>query len=191
MNFNLYNLLSILVPGFLILMGIMYRLDLSQSSIPALPATALAYVIGYLVNSISGWLEGIIYWTWGGEPAVQFLKGKGCGRIRFNEVDELKGIITNGKDCSEKKIFEVSSRLVGQDEIISNMNASYVFSRVILVSSFIIYLILLPEYIGVYLYHAFSISLIILFWYRSKERAYYYVKQVFVAALNKNTKSHS
>jgi len=140
----------------------------------------------HLVNAIGGFTERIIYWSWGGEPALQLLKNKKCGRIEFYEVDKIKGLVKNyDGEITNKKIFQIAMRLSGNDNRVKDMNASYVFSRSILTSLVIGYIMLMPSFFEDYLFHVISIFIIILSWYRAKERAFYYAKEVLQSAINK------
>ena len=184
MDFNLYNLLSTLIPGFIVLMAGMRLLNFDVNNIPVLPSTAVAFVMGYFINAIGGWLEKFLFWTWGGEPAIQLLEGKNCGRIKFYEVEKLKSFFNTEENINNKKTFQIAMRLSNGNERVSDMNVSYVFSRSILTTLLVAYFILLPVYFKNIYFEIISIFLIFLSWYRAKERGFYYVKEVLTATIN-------
>ncbi len=184
MNFNLYYLLSNLIPGFVLYIAIIHILNLEMKDIPEIPAIAIAFILGYFVNSIGGWIEKIIFWTWGGEPGIQLLEEKRCGRIKFYEIDKLTYLKKEKKNVSNKKLFQIAMRLSNGNKRVDEMNSSYVFSRSIFVVIIIIYIILFPEYCRNIIFHIASVLIIIMAWYRSKERGFYYAKEVLLCAVN-------
>ena len=184
MNFNLYNLLSQLIPGFILLIIGVRVYNIDMNTIPILPSTAIAYVLGYLINAIGSWFEKIIYWSWGGEPAIQVLEGKKCGKYRFYEVDRLKKLLERDKKISNKEIFQISMRLANNNDRVKDINSSYVFSRSILMTLMVGHLILMPLYLKSYLFHIVSICIIFLSCYRAKQIAFSFVKEVFQVSIN-------
>lgn len=182
MNFNLYDSLSQLVPGFILLIIVVHVLKLDINTIPALPSMAVAYVLGYFINAIGGWTENIMFKSWGGEPATQLLKGKRCGRIKFSELGKLKSLV--GENTENKELFQITMRLANGNDLVKEMNASYVFSRSILVAAVVGYLALSYVYFNNHLFHITSITIIVMAWYRAKERGFYYVKEVLRTSIN-------
>lgn len=182
MSFNLYNSLSQLVPGFILLIIVVHILKLDINTIPALPSTAVAYVLGYFINAIGGWTESIMFKSWGGEPATQLLEGKRCGRIKFSESGKLKGLV--GENTENKKLFQITIRLANGNDLVKEMNASYIFSRSIFVTMVIGYLALSYVYFNNSFFHIASIIMIVMAWYRAKERGFYYVKEVLRVSIN-------
>jgi len=182
MNFNLYSTLSQLVPGFILFIIVVHVLKLDINAIPALPSTAVAYVLGYFINAIGGWAENMMFKSWGGEPATQLLEGKHCGRIKFSELDKLKRLV--GENVENKELFQTTMRLANGNDLVKEMNASYIFSRSIFVAAVVGYLALLYVYFNNSLFHIASITIIVMAWYRAKERGFYYVKEVLRTSIN-------
>jgi len=185
MNFNLYNLLSNLVPGFILYIVGIYILNIDIKNISEISSIAIAYILGYFINAMGGWFEKIIFWTWGGEPGLQLLKGKQCGRINFFELDKINLLKEPEKNASNEIVFQKAMRLSREDERVLEMNASYAFSRSILMTIIVIYLVLFSLYYKTFLYQAISIPMIFLAWHRAKERSFYYAKEVLLCAINK------
>ena len=188
MSFNLYNLLSYIIPGFILYIAGLHYLDISPNYYPAISAIAIAYILGYFICIIAGWLEVFLFWTWGGEPGLQLLEGKKCGRIKFYETTRIKSLVKNDEEESNIKIFQIAMRLSSQGAKVSEMNASYAFSKSILISIIIIYLILSSLYYGSIFFHVVCILMIFMAWRRSKERGFYYAKEILMEAVN-NMKS--
>jgi hypothetical protein len=64
MNFKIYDVLSSLIPGFIILMAVLELLNLPFNKEMILPYTAYAFLLGHLINTISGWSEDFYFLTW-------------------------------------------------------------------------------------------------------------------------------
>ena len=73
MKFNHYETLVNLVLGYLLLIVLMLGLGIDYDNKFTVPYLAGAYVIGYMLNALSSFLEPIYYWTIGGMPSNQLL----------------------------------------------------------------------------------------------------------------------
>lgn len=56
MNFKAYDILSSLVPGFLVLLAGMQLFEISFNKDNIIPYTAEAFLLGYVINTLSSWL---------------------------------------------------------------------------------------------------------------------------------------
>lgn len=187
MNLNFYNVLSHLISGFLIYIVGLYALKLGPNYFDPLMATAVAYVLGYFVNSIGAWTECFLNWTWGGRPSDQLLKGEKCGRIKFAEQEKILKLLQN--ELSDNKasiddIFKVAMRKAKNSRRIPEMNGQYAFSRSILIAIFVSVVILGLEFYQNIGFWIVSLILILASWHRAKERGFYYAKEVLNEALN-------
>lgn len=186
MKLSLYNVLSHLIPGYLIYIVIFYCFEIDAQFLNSLSATAVAYLIGYFVNTFGAWIESFLYWTWGGAPSLQLLEGKSCNRIKFSENNKIRKLLIEKYDVKDNSdvLFKVAMRISADGGRISSMNEQYVFSRSILISVFISFAWLSFEFWQSSLFWTLGLLLILISWYRSKERGFYYVKEVLNKALN-------
>ncbi|MCF7846713.1 MAG: hypothetical protein K9M51_01445 [Candidatus Gracilibacteria bacterium] len=192
MNLSVYNILAHLISGFLVYLVGLYALELEPNYLDPFMATAVAYLIGYFVNSISAWVEFILNWTWSGRPSDQLLVGKGCGRIQFPEWKKILKLLQkelDNKKTSADDLFKVAMRKAKNGGRIPEMNGQYAFSRSVLIA-----ILISVVFLGIPLYQnigfwIISLILILASWYRAKERGFYYAKEVLSEALNKFEKN--
>lgn len=188
MNLNLYNILSHIIPGFLLFLVGGYALGIDLNTVPPLPATAIAYIIGFFTSTIGAWAEGALFWTWGGKPSNNLLRGKACGRIAFTEWKRGKILLAKefGKQrATENDLFGVAMRISNKLERAEDMNAQYAFARSLMmavIGSATFALYSNPCDTSIWFV---SVAATILVWYRTKERGYYYAREVLSGALTK------
>lgn len=194
MNFKIYDILSTLIPGFLVLSAIMFSLGLELDTFPALNATVFAYLIGFLTNSISSWSEGVLFFTWGGKPSDKLLNGKGIWKVKFYEWKKVKTLLKkelDKKSPTNDELFNIAMRYAFSDKSntrVCDFNGSYAFSRSILLAIVISSLLLFTAFKEDAAFYAISVPAILISWIRSKQRGYYFSKEVLNAYLNKKPK---
>lgn len=194
MKFRFYDILSHLIPGFIIYLTFLEFYGETFDNDFIVPATAIAFVLGYFVNTITSLAEDFYYWTWRGKPSNRLLEGKDIWKVRFYEYQEVKEMLKKENSGSRTKnndeLFstamsyatpEVNSR-------VADFNTNYAFSRVILTtilitSGFMIYL-----YYDSYNVYLIAIPLISGAWYRAKQRGYYYAREVLKTYLMVKTR---
>ena len=142
MNFKYYDLLSHLVPGYLVYQVLIFTID-KIPDIQLLPGIAIAFILGFLVNAISSWIEGFFYWTWGGRPSDKILKGQGTHKTKLHELKKIyKSLKKESEEDNPKtaKLFEIAMRYAdySNNEKVNDFNASYAFSRALLTSLLIV-----------------------------------------------------
>ena len=70
--------------------------------------TAVAFFIGYIINTLGSWLEESYRWLFGGKPSTTIFhpkKGKkysGAGRVRFYQVNIVSQLLCN--DCNVDEV---------------------------------------------------------------------------------------
>lgn len=183
MNFKLYDILSSLVPGFIILAASMYMLNIEYNKDYVLPYTALAFLIGYIINAICSWLEDIYYWTWGGKPSTRLLDGKDIWKVRFYESEKVrKYLLEELKDpkASNNQLFHEALRHTNgkSDSRVDDFNAYYAFSRSLLTTTMIAVIFIAFKQYDNWLFYAIAIPSLFVVWFRCKQRAYYYSREV-------------
>lgn len=189
MKFKFYDILSHIIPGFVVYLVYLEFTGEKFDKDFAIPATVIAFVLGYFVNTLASWAEDFYYWTWGGKPSNNLIDGKDIWKVRFYEHGKTKIFLEEdyGEECSNNDIlFGIAMRHATPDvnSRVADFNASYAFSRVILTT------ILIASGLMIYLYYDFlevyfvAIPLITVAWYRCKQRAYYFAREVLKTYLN-------
>jgi len=193
MKFKFYDVLSHLIPGFVVYVIFLNMNGLTFKNDFVVPATAISFVIGYFVNTLASWMEDVFYWTWGGKPSSRLLDGKDIWKVRFYDHQKARTLLENefgGKTTKNDALFSVAMRYATPEvnSRVGDFNANYAFSRVILTT------ILIASGFVLYMYHnslnAYLICtlLILVAWYRSKQRGYYFAREVLRTYLRCKTK---
>lgn len=197
MKFKHYDILSQVVIGYVILVVLIYFFDLDYDNKYSVAYLAIAFVIGYLVNALSSFLDKFYHWTIGGKPSSKLLqihpkkKHTGIGKVRFYHAEKIILLLkedVEDENADENKMFGAAMRLSNSDEStrVPDFNAHYAFSRVMLTAMIILALLLIVKY-----YNNWQVYLIIfpllLCWVRYKERGYYYAREVLNEYLKTKT----
>lgn len=195
MNFKNYDILSNLILGYILLMALLPMLGISFEWKASIAYLAIAYVIGYMINAIGSWIEGLYYITIGGKPSDFFLtpldKRKKChghSKIKFYHTDEVIRMIKdelNEENASTGKMFSLAMRYSNSDEStrVPDFNAQYAFARSLLTTMIILTPIILIQF-HFALKAWFILLPLFISWYRYKDRAYYYAREVLSAYLH-------
>ena len=202
MKFKYYDTLSTLVSGTVLLYVISEVFNKDISKIDVIVMLSLAYMLGYLLNSVSAMCEPIYYWFMGGRPSDKLLsepKEKRCskkknytgfGRIRFYAYAQticiLKQELQNS-DADAKMMFERAMIYSNSDESsrVPDFNAQYAFSRVMLTLVLISSFIILYKYYTLFWVWIIDIAAIYIVGRRCKEKGYYYAREVLNEYLKK------
>lgn len=182
MNFKTYDILSSLVPGFLLLMVILGFFNLSFDKDMIVPYTAIAFLLGFLVNTISSWLEDIYFLTWKGKPSDCLLNGKDIWKVKFYQSQKVKELLkteTTKSNPSNDELFSIAMRYANQkDSRVEDFNSTYAFSRSLLTSVLIGGIFLLIRNHNDWKFYLIIMPIIIIVWLRCKQRGYYYAREV-------------
>ena len=182
MNFKIYDVLSSLVPGFLLLMAILELFNLPFNKEMIVPYTALAFLLGYLINTLSSWLEDFYFLTWKGKPSDCLLNGRDIWKVRFYQSQNVKKMLKaeskNDKSTNDE-LFSIAMRYANQkDSRVEDFNATYAFSRSILTTVLIGGAFLLVRNYTNWHYYILIIPTLLVVWLRCKQRGYYYAREV-------------
>lgn len=193
MNFKIYDIFSQLIPGFILYATYLYIDHQIFDASFILPATAISFVIGYFVNTLASWLEHIYFFTWGGRPSNQLLDGKSTWKVTFNELEKTKKILiqeANKEEPTNDELFSIASRYATPENSIrvADFNANYAFSRVILTTMLLVSLMLIWANFTNPLIYLVTIPTIFIAWLRSKQRGFYFAKEVLKNYLTIKTK---
>ncbi|MBQ2884025.1 MAG: hypothetical protein IJE43_09695 [Alphaproteobacteria bacterium] len=208
MEFKYYDVLSSLVVGYVVLIIGMYSFQIEYNSDYTVAYLAIAFLCGYIINSIGSLLEPIYYFTIGGKPSNRLLddgkkkhcwfynlfvpKNTGIKKARFYETATARKLLLKGfedEDPKEDRLFSKAMRTVNgdQDTRVPDFLAHYALSRTILTTVLISSLLIIyanPNNWQSYL----SIVLVLICWNRYRERAYYYAREVLNEYLKKHKK---
>lgn len=208
MEFKYYDVLSSLVVGYVVLIIGMYSFQIEYNSDYTVAYLAIAFLCGYIINSIGSLLEPIYYFTIGGKPSNRLLddgkkkhcwfynlfvpKNTGIKKARFYETATARKLLLEGfedEDPKEDRLFSKAMRTVNgdQDTRAPDFLAHYALSRTILTTVLISSLLIIyanPNNWQSYL----SIVLVLICWNRYRERAYYYAREVLNEYLKKHKK---
>lgn len=183
MSFKPYDILSSLVPGFIMLLALLNFLGIDYDKDYVVGYTAVAFLIGFIINTLSSWLEEFYFWTWGGKPSSKLLEGKNIWKVEFYDFDKAKNLLTidsQKNNPSTDHLFSIAMRKTNslKDSRIQDFNANYSFSRVLLTTVFISTIILLIRNYLDWRYYVVLLPLLIIVWLRCKQRGYYYSREV-------------
>lgn len=182
MNFKLYDILSSLVPGFLLLLVILDFLNIPFKNDLIVPYTSIAFLLGFLISTISSWAEDIYFLSWNGKPSDRLLNGKDIWKVKFYESKKVKELLkaeTVKSNPSNDELFSIAMRFANQkDNRVEDFNSAYAFSRSLLTCVLIGGIFLLIRYSNDWKIYLIVISTIIIVWLRCKQRGYYYSREV-------------
>ncbi len=183
MNFKAYDILSSLIPGFIVLLVLLKLFGLNYDKDYVIAYTAIAFLIGYVVNTLSSWLEDFYYFTWGGKPSNNLLEGKGVWKVKFYEHEKAKNCLiqeTQSTNPTNDHLFSIAMRYANgkKDSRVDDFNANYAFARVLLTTSIVITISLIIINYNDWKYYVTLIPLLVIVWLRCKQRAYYYAREV-------------
>lgn len=183
MNFKAYDILSSLIPGFLVLLVLLKLFELNYDKDYVIAYTAIAFLIGYVINTLSSWLEDFYYFTWGGKPSNNLLEGKEVWKVKFYEHAKAKNYLiqeVQSTNPTNDHLFSIAMRYANgkKDCRVDDFNANYAFARVLLTTSIVITISLIIFNYNDWRYYVTLIPLLVIIWLRCKQRAYYYAREV-------------
>ncbi len=183
MKFKFYDILSHLIPGFIVYIAFLEINGESFDKDFVVPATAIAFVLGYFINTLSSWLEDFYFWTWRGKPSNRLLDGKDIWKVRFYEHEKAKQVLqseNSSNTTSNDALFAIAMRYATPEtnSRIPDFNANYAFARVILTTILISSGFMIYSYYSKWEVYVISIPLILIAWYRAKQRGYYFSREV-------------
>jgi hypothetical protein len=183
MNFSLYDLLSQLVPGFIVYLSLLRAIGIQWDKDYVVASTIIAFFIGFFVNTLASWLEDFYCWTWRGKPSKNLLNGKDIRTVKLYNSVEIKELLkteTLKSDPSDEELFGIAMRYATgvKDTRIDTFNANYAFARGVLTSCIIVFITLICKQEENHVYY-YGVGLgVLMSWQRCKERSYYFVREV-------------
>ncbi len=189
MTFSLYDILSKVIPGGLILFVLIAVCPPLKTHLGEATSLVAAYILGYFVETIASLIERpLIFKLFGKNPAVKLLEGGRFLHIDLDRIEQLNEIIE--KDFEEKKddklsLFSTFYDIVNKKEYkrVNHFLEHYILSRNILVSFLIGGITYLSFHFDLKMLALFIVVLILLF-LRTKQRNYYFAKEVISSYLH-------
>ena len=182
MTFKAYDIFSSLLPGFLLLLAILNALGFTFDKDMVVAYTPVAFLLGYMINTISSWLEDLYFFSWGGKPSRCLLQGRGIWKVKFYHSIKAKTLLNQdaNPNASLDELFSIAMRYANgqKDSRVEDFNGSYALSRSLLTSVIFGSIFLLTQHYQDWRYYAITIPTVFIMWLRSKQRAYYYCKEV-------------
>lgn len=194
MKFKLYDILSSIIPGFAVYIALFIYFKIDFNTIPQIPALALVFILGYIINALSSWIEGFLFWTWGGKPSDKMLDGKSILKIKFFQYNKVKNMLSEESESKAPRndeLFSIAMRYANSSNRVTDFNGLYAFSRSILVSTFFSGVILNIHFWFTWMIFIATLCIILIFWIRAKQNAYYYVREVLNTYLSIKTSDES
>ncbi|MEO0473318.1 MAG: hypothetical protein AAF206_27145 [Bacteroidota bacterium] len=199
MKFSLYDLLSQILIGFIWLVAIILIWDLHKlegllrdvqlASIP------ISYALGYFINTFASWAENWMFKAWGGKPSRLLIQGNAKSKIRLKrqarthvllrEELDLKSDVETPADVDAMFLIAMSYIGKANNNRIQEFNASYAFSRgMVVTTAGIAFMLILSIFLenslneGRILFALLSIIAFFISLRRTKERGYYFAREV-------------
>ena len=113
MTFKAYDIFSSLVPGFILLLGLLYFLKIPYDNDYVVGYTAIAFLLGYVANTLGSWLEDFYFFTWGGKPSSKLLSGKSIWKVKvYNHVSIRQHLVqkTTNATATDDELFSIAMR---------------------------------------------------------------------------------
>lgn len=183
MTFKAYDIFSSLVPGFVLLLGVLYVFNIPYNKDLVIGYTAIAFLLGYVANTLGSWFEDLYFFTWGGKPSSKLLSGKKIWKVRIYNYSQIREHLFQraaNSNPTNDELFSIAMRNVNaqKDTRVEDFNAIYAFSRTLLTTVLIGGILMLLRNYNDWKYYAVIVAIIFVFWLRCKQRAYYYAKEV-------------
>lgn len=188
MKFKFYDVLTQLIPGFLIFGIVQLTYDIPNLS--PLVQIAFAFVLGYLINALGSTFEKFYYYTFGGKPSTNLLDGKSIKSVNFYESEKIKKLLlskTEEDNPDNDNLFRLAYSITNEsdNERIHNFNANYAFSRSILTTLILSTIIASPVFYDELLFYVIVVFLIGITWFRCRKYGYYFAREVLETFRNK------
>lgn len=205
-KFELYDVLGIIIPGTLLLAltSVAFPSLTARAGTVRFPDAfaviillALAVFVGLLVQSISSLIEPVLNWSWGGQPSDKALKN-GLG-VRYLPADTATRIRHKlaakvGSQATDRSLFlyAMQQAETSGNTRVAKFNGLYAYHRGIFTLILVGILLLLAamqwgaisqwstgDKVGTVVASA---ALLLLVWHRTKQRGFYYVREVLSTA---------
>jgi hypothetical protein len=205
-KFSLYDLLATVVPGTLIvcLMPVFVP-DLAAAAkalnlpdaFALIGLIALALFAGNVVQAVASQLDPVLFWLWGGRPSERCLRhGLGERYMPLDSAERIRGklVAAVGAAASDRSLFLFAMQQAESagTQRVTTFNALFAYHRALLILTAIGVTIAIaivcgqgPESWSAALRWGLlvgSVLLFVLLFFRTRQRAFYYVREVLLTA---------
>ncbi len=205
-KFSVYDLLASVVPGTLIvcLLGVAVP-DLAAAvkdlrlpdAFALIALVALALFVGNVVQAVASLTDPLLFWMWGGRPSERCLQhGLGDRYMPKETADRIrrKLVAAVGGTPSDRSLFLYAMQQAesASPQRVTTFNALFAYHRALLI------LTLVAVFLGVAIvcgqgpagwtpglrwgFLAGALLLLVLLFHRTKQRAFYYVRELLLTA---------
>jgi hypothetical protein len=205
-KFELYDILGIVIPGSLLLALISVSFPeaaapLASTEFPesfaVICLVALAVFLGHLIQAISSFFEPLMEWTWGGRSSERALhSGLGSRYLPADTAQRIKEKLMNaaGTVATDRSLFLLAMQKAetSGNARVSKFNGLYAYHRAMLT----LVLVAIPVFVAAMQWGAakqwplrekaevlaVGAGLLVIFWLRTRQRGFYYVREVLATA---------
>lgn len=205
-RFDAYDVVGIVVPGVLLAswFPICYPHIVTMAAAARFPASidligfvVVAVFLGQLVQALASLLEPALYRTLGGRPSNKALQeGLGGRYLPEDTGRRIRRVLADriGEDASDHSLFLEAMALANaaQNPRVERFNALFAYHRALLVVVAAAVLLLASSTqwgvaatwpsARVVVWLVGLLLIFVLLWYRTKQRAFYYVREVLKTA---------
>lgn len=204
-KFDVYDFLGSLVPG-LVAIGMIFaalwwtgnriQVPTMPHGVPVLLLTAAGFVLGQVIQALGSLIQPFYYWTWRGRPSDQAFKGQ-SKQISSAQITRIKKRLASyieadaGQALTDHEAFLAALSLCTHKALgrVQRFNSLYAYHRglttLLLISTIatlgIIYSVE-PNPPAAWPILLFQIVATFLLWFRTKQRASYFVNEVLQMA---------
>ncbi|MBG8556104.1 hypothetical protein [Hymenobacter guriensis] len=183
MNFSVYDVLSKLLPG-----GILFSVVLLGQLVPKsdrltdVLSLVIMYLVGYFVDAAASSIEPLLFTLMGGRPSTRLIQDQYQGRHQLSRLAVLVQHVqlTYPEQFADRSLwFDLLARTVNQKAPprVTTFQEAYAFARNLSISLCLSLPLIQLAFHSWYLAAAVA-CLCFLALRRTKERAYYYVREI-------------
>lgn len=199
-----YDIIGTLIPGILLVSWVPIcfpdlTMAFSMTGFPSaftfVACLAVAIFVGQLIQAMGSLIEPVLFWSWGGRPSEKAIE-EGLGKYLPEDAGrrirgKLQAKVEN--DASSQSLFLYAMQLTDAANIgrATRFNGLYTYhrSQVVLVFVGLVMAAIscaFGRFASGHWWHTASLILglllmLLLAWYRAKQRAMYYVREVLLA----------
>lgn len=203
-KFEIYDVLGVLVPGVLVVCSVplafpFVALGIGGAQLPEgfslIGLTAASVFAGFVVQAIASIAETLLFWTWGGRPSERALdKGLGDRYLPAASGARIRAKLLAAAEpnASTRSLFLIAMQRAEScgSARVSRFNALYAYHRALVVLTALALVLFVVSFYGGLASRLSSgqdawiiaviVLLLVLFWYRAKQRGFYYVREVLL-----------
>ncbi len=201
-KFDIYDILGILIPGTLLvcLISQLFPAVVSHCGAVKYPdgfaviaLLALSIFVGHVIQAVASILEPLLHISWGGRPSDRALsKGLGDRYLPGNTASRIRERLESvlGKSAGTRSLYLYAVQRAEGVGRVGKFNSLYAYHRAVLTALILSLVMLSTAYcwgcaadwprLAKGLVFVGVLLIIVILWYRSKQRAFYYVREVLL-----------